>query len=180
VWLLAITPLAVLSGSGAAFFVWVAAGYAWLGVNLDENFKFHDMWQFFLIFAGAGAVLASLSQLWLKVGRKELRAMGEFIGVATTSLSLWLVGFDVAHWFALWGGLFLAALGWIWLSMERGRIHQVNVGFVLVGLLIISTFLRLVGTMAQTGVIFLGGGVVLLVTAWLLNRLRREVLKKMS
>ena len=36
---------------------------------------------------------------------------------------------------ALGGTLFLVALGWIWLSMTRERIHQVNVGFVLVGLL---------------------------------------------
>ena len=179
-WGLAIAPLALLSGSGAAFFLWVAAGYTWLGFRLDETKVFDDMWQFFLVYAGAGAVLAAASQLWLKAGRKELRAMGEFIGVATAALSLWLVGFDIQHWFALWSALFLAALGWIWLSMERGRIHQVNVGFVVVGLLILSTFIRLVGTMAQTGVIFLSGGVVLLLTAWGLNRLRRRVLRRMS
>jgi uncharacterized membrane protein len=180
VWFFAVTPLAVMSGSGAAFFAWVAAGYTWLGFRLGETTHFDDMWQFFLIYAFVGVVLAGLSQLWLKIGRTELRAMGEFIGVATAALSLWMVGFDIVHWFALWGGLFLAALGWIWLSMERGRVHQVNVGFVLVGLLIISTFIRLVGTMAQTGVIFLGGGAVLLLTAWGLNRLRREVLERMS
>jgi uncharacterized membrane protein len=106
--------------------------------------------------------------------------MGEFIGVLTVSLSLWLVGFDIDHWFVLWAALFLGALGWIALSMERNRVHQVNVGFAVVALLIISTFLRLVGTMAQTGQIFLGGGVVLLVTAWLVNRARREVLRRMS
>jgi len=180
VWFLAITPLALLSGSGAAFFIWVAAGYAWLGAHLGETWVFFRMWRVCSIYAGVGVLLAVLSQCWMKVGRRELRAMGEFIGVATTALAVWLVGFDVTHWFALWSALFFAALGWIWLSMERGRVHQVNVGFVIVALLILSTFLRLVGTMAQTGVIFLAHGAVLLATAWGLNLLRRKLLKKIS
>jgi uncharacterized membrane protein len=179
-WLLLILPLAVLGGSGVAFFVGIVAAYAWLAAFLEECFHFREMWWVFTVFAGAGAVLGGLSQLWLLAGRKDLRAMGEFIGVATVFLALWLAGFDITHWFALWATLFLGALGWIALSTERGRIHQVNLGFAVVALLIISTFLRLVGTMAQTGQIFLGGGVVLLVTAWGVNRARREVLRRMS
>jgi len=127
-----------------------------------------------------GASVAGASQLWLQTPRRELRTLGEFIGVATVAFALWVTGFDIPHWFALWSTLFLVALGWIWLSMTRERIHQVNVGFVLVGLLIFSTFLRLVGTMAQTGVIFLSSGVVLLLTAWGLEWLRRRLVRKLS
>jgi uncharacterized membrane protein len=180
VWCLAITPLAILSRSGSAFLVWVVAAYAWLGFVLTEKFHWPDMWQFFLAYAAAGTALAAVSQLWRRIHREDLRSIGEFIGAMTAAFALWLVGFDIDRWAFLWAGLFIAALGWIWLSMECHRPHQVNLGFVLIGLVILSTFLRLVGTMAQTGIIFLSGGVVLLVTAWGLNFLRRQVLRRMS
>jgi len=180
VWTLAVTPLMLLSGSGAAFFVWLVAGYFWLGFRLGETHVLREFWQVALAYAGAGASVAGASQLWLQTPRRELRTLGEFIGVATVAFALWVTGFDIPHWFALWSTLFLVALGWIWLSMTRERIHQVNVGFVLVGLLIFSTFLRLVGTMAQTGVIFLSSGVVLLLTAWGLEWLRRRLVRKLS
>jgi uncharacterized membrane protein len=179
VWALAITPLALLGGSGATFLIWIVAGYFWLGFQMGESRFWRDLWQFFLMYAGAGAIVGAGSQLWLLAGRRELRTIGEFVGVATVGFSLWITGFDVSHWFALWSALFVAALGWIWMSMGRERVHQVNVGFVLVGLLIFSTFVRLVGTMAQTGVIFLSSGVVLLLTACGLEWLRRKLLRKM-
>lgn len=179
-WALAITPLMLLSGSGAAFFVWLSAGYFWLGFRLGETHVLREFWQVALVYAGMGAAVAAASQLWLLTARRELRTLGEFVGVATAAFALWVAGFDISHWFALWGGLFLVALGWIWLSMVRERIHQVNVGFVLVGLLILSTFIRLVGTMAQTGVIFLSSGVVLLLSAWGLEWLRRRLVRKLS
>lgn len=179
VWTVAITPLALLGGSGAAFLIWIAAGYTWLGYRMGETRFLREPWQVFLLYAGVGAIVGAGSQLWLLVGRRELRTIGEFVGVATVGFSLWITGFDVSHWFALWTALFVAALGWIWLSMVRERVHQMNVGFVLVGFLIFSTFVRLVGTMAQTGVIFLSSGVVLLFTAWGLECLRRKLLRKM-
>jgi uncharacterized membrane protein len=180
VWTLAITPLMLLSGSGVAFLVWLAAGYFWLGFRLGETHVLREFWQVALAYAGVGAAVAGASQLWLVTARRELRTMGEFVGVATVAFALWVAGFDMAHWFALWSALFFVALGWIWLSMARERIHQVNVGFVLVGLLIFSTFIRLVGTMAQTGVIFLSGGVALLLTAWGLEWLRRRLVRRLT
>lgn len=179
VWLVAITPLALLGGGGAAFLIWIAAGYAWLGYCMGENFFWRHLWQVSLVYAGAGTIVGVGSQLWLLTGRRELRTIGEFVGVATVGFSLWITGFDISHWFLLWSALFVGALGWIWLSMVRERVHQINVGFVLVGLLIFSTFIRLVGTMAQTGVIFLSSGVVLLLTAWGLGWMRRKLLRKM-
>jgi len=179
VWLVATTPLALLGGSGAAFLIWITAGYAWLGYCMGETLFWRHLWQVSLVYAAAGTIVGIGSQLWLLVGRRELRTIGEFAGVATVGFSLWITGFDISHWFLLWSALFVAALGWIWLSMVRERVHQINVGFVLVGLLIFSTFIRLVGTMAQTGVIFLSSGVVLLLTAWGLEWMRRKLLRKM-
>jgi len=179
-WLLAITPLMLLSRSGAAFVVWIVAGYWWLGARLAETAEDFHMWQYFGVFAAVGAVIAAGSQAWLAVGRRELRGIGEFFGVATVALSLWLVGFDCKGWFLLWTALFVAGLGWIWFSMIRERVHQVNLGFVVVGLVILSVFVRLVGTMAHTGFLFINGGVALLVISWALAKARARLLEKMS
>jgi uncharacterized membrane protein len=179
-WFGAIVVLPFASRSVAAFVVLIIAGYAWLGTGLDELSWLKHFRSFAFVYMGVGAALAAGSQLWLMVGAKVQRSVGEFVGVATVALMGWLAGFDMTMWVTYWVVLFVAALGWIWLSLERERPHQLNVGFVLVGLLIVSTFLRLAGTMANTGLLFLSGGVVLLVTACLLQFLRRALLNRRS
>ena len=179
-WFGAIAILPFASRSVAAFVVWIVAGYAWLGIWLGEVSWLNHFREAAFIYMGVGAGLAAASQLWMRVNAKPQRAVGEFMGVATFAVMGWLAGFDLKAWVPYWAALFLVALGWIWLSLERERPHQLNVGFVLVGLLILSTFLRLAGTMADTGMLFITGGVALLVTVWLLHWLRRLLLNRRS
>ena len=124
-----------------------------------------------------GSVLALLSQFW---GTHPQRAVGEFVGVVTMGFAAYLMAFDVTHWFMLWTLLFVAALGLVYWGYRTARVHQVNFAFVMIALVLLSTFIRLVGTMAKTGTIFLAGGIFMILLAWGLNRLRRQVLKEIK
>ncbi|MEO0454814.1 MAG: hypothetical protein AAFY98_11875, partial [Verrucomicrobiota bacterium] len=89
-------------------------------------------------------------------------------------------GFDKGSWFVKGVGLFLAALGLIYYGYQRERMHQVNVGFVMVAIIILSVFLRLVGDMMNTGMIFLFGGTAIILTVWGLNKVRSDLSSKIK
>lgn len=176
-WFAAIAPLPFLSRSLSSWIIWILAG-GWLyGTWLSEQNYFDE----FSIFCGAyvafGAGLALASQLWRT---HPQQMVGEFMGVFIAGMAAYLLAFDVTHWFALWTGLFGAAIGLIYWGYRTARVHQVNFAFVMIALVLLSTFIRLVGTMAKTGTIFLIGGLLMIAIAWGLNRLRRQVLKEIK
>lgn len=174
-WWLAICPLPIFSQSLLAWLVWIVAGYWWIGARLGEGADV-DLWNGCAVFAVAGAALGFGSQLWRRA--RHLGESGEFLGVLTVAASVYVWGFDSTGWLALWGALFVGALCWIGFSLSSGRIHQLNLSFLVVGLVILSTFLRLAGSMADTGTLFVSGGLALLAVAWGLRRLHRHLVHR--
>lgn len=174
-WAIAIAPLPFLSRSLSAWIVWIGALGWLLGVALDDYTGLHRFREFCGAYAAFGLVLAFASQGWRE---RPLRAVGEFIGVFIAGLAAYLAAFDLSWWFPAWLALFVAAIGLVYFGYRTARIHQVNFAFVLIALVMISTFLRLVGSMATTGTIFLSGGVFMILVAWGLNHLRRKVLRE--
>lgn len=179
VWTLATAPLPVLTRSVSAWVVQILALMSVLICAIHDYLPVDEfLFQHWcLAWIAFGGTLAFASQLWTRAGLPIQRDVGEFWGVLTVFIAAYVLGFDVDPWFGLWLLVFFGALGLIWRGTRTARPHQVNVGFVMVALVILSTFFRLVGTMAQTGLIFILGGSTIILTVWGLNRLRQKVLQ---
>lgn len=181
-WVIATAALPILSRSVSAWVVQILALMSLLICTIEDRvfgiaFDFH---QWCLAWIAFGALLALTSRLWTRAGLPIQRDVGEFWGILTIFITAYLWGFEAKAWFGLWCLVFLASLALIYRGSHIGKPHQVNVGFVMVALIILSVFFRLVGTMAETGVIFISGGLAILTTVWGLNRLRKNILHRMS
>lgn len=186
VWTIAIAPLPWLTRSVSTFVVFLLAimqtlaclitegFFGWIPEELVKQPEF-----FFSVYIIFGLTCAWASQGWNKLKEPILRSVGEFWGLLTTSFSIYVLGFFVQEtWFLIWALLFLWSLELIYRGYFRGRVHQVNLGFVLVGLSVLSISFRLLGTMFQTGMMFIASGVLILCCAIGLNYLRRRVVKR--
>lgn len=176
-WFLVIAPLPFLSRSLSSWVVWIIAGGWLVGCLLTENLIHKEFTTLCGAYIAFGACVALVSQLWRP---HPQRTVGEFIGMFVVGFAAYLMAFDVSNWFLLWTALFVAAIGLIYWGYRTARVHQVNFAFVMIALVLLSTFIRLVGTMAKTGTIFLAGGIFMILIAWGLNRLRRQVIKEIQ
>ena len=77
-------------------------------------------------------------------------------------------------------GLFVFCLLQIQVGVQRRSEFMVNLGVVFIALLIIATYINLVGSMARTGVMFLIGGVFLIVFGIYLEKKRRALMRQMK
>lgn len=91
--------------------------------------------------------------------------------------------YTVAGWtltvfaWALWFLMGLWCIAW---GAKADRKGFVNLGVLAVGAGIITRFFDLVGTLAETGTLFLIGGVVLLATGFGMEKWRRRIVKTMQ
>jgi uncharacterized membrane protein len=182
VWVIATAALPYLSRSVAAWVVQILALMSLLICGIRDGYlgliyRFEQWCQAWIFF---GVVLALVSQGWGLLRERIQRDVGEFWGVLTAFVAAYIWGFECRSWSALWLTVFLAALGLIYSGYVRNKTHQVNVGFVMVALIILSVFFRLAGTMFHTGLIFIVGGGMIILTVWGLNRLRRQLLRTIA
>jgi uncharacterized membrane protein len=95
----------------------------------------------------------------------------------------WWRHFTVAGWsltvlaWALWFLIGLWCIAW---GAKADRKGFVNIGVLAVGGGIITRFFDLIGSLAETGTLFLVGGVVLLGTAFGMEKWRRRIVKQME
>lgn len=180
VWVLMIVPVTLFTRSVSAWVVQILAVMSLFICAADEkflgqSFQFDDWcvgWMFF------GAALSLVSQLWAKLRETVQRDLGEFWGILIIFIAGYAWGLESDYWPLIWLVLFLASLGLIYRGYLYDKAHQVNIGFVMVALVLLSVFFRIVEDLADTGLIFVGGGIVIILTVWLLNRLRKKVLDK--
>jgi uncharacterized membrane protein len=78
----------------------------------------------------------------------------------------WIVWFLLGLWSIAWGA-------------KSDRKAYVNLGVLAIGVGIITRFLDLMGSMAETGTIFVIGGGVLLATGYAMERWRRRIVRDM-
>lgn len=83
---------------------------------------------------------------------------------------------SVTAW-ALW---FLLALWCVAFGSQSGRRRYLDAGVAGVGLGVITRFFDLIGGLAETGTLFLIGGLVLLGTGWVLEKWRRSMLARLG
>lgn len=89
------------------------------------------------------------------------------VGPVIVSAAAWVVWFLFALWLVVYGAL----------SRQR---NFVNTGVLAFGLGIVTRFLDLIGGLADTGTLFVLGGIVLLATAGWMERWRRGVVARME
>ncbi|HEY5892385.1 MAG TPA: DUF2157 domain-containing protein [Chthoniobacterales bacterium] len=92
-WALGISLVPFLSRTVSSFVVLLVALMLVLGAHLDKWMEGGG--QFFMmcwVFAGFGIACALLSQLWLLAGERTMRAVGEFWGLVTVFVAIYLLG----------------------------------------------------------------------------------------
>jgi uncharacterized membrane protein len=95
----------------------------------------------------------------------------------------WSKTFSTAEWLlsiAAWALWFLIALAAVAFGSTAGRPAYLNLGVLAVGLGIVTRFFDLVGSLAETGLLFVVGGAVLLATAWFTERWRKRLVSSMQ
>lgn len=191
-WTLLILLLPWLTRSVGAFIVFLIAAFclqqAWLHeyvrlwVGSDTRWWSGEFVMQILGAAAFGVICAVLSRAWLRFGETAQATAGEYLGILIFFVAAYIYGFDArpfdpkSAWPFVWLIVFVFALLLIYRAVRLGdRAHQLNLGFVMVGLVIMSTYIRLVGTMMNTGLVFLSGGALFLACAFGLARWRRQL-----
>ena len=98
-------------------------------------------------------------------------ALGLHLGAGAIYHSLAKDFISVAAW-VIW---FLLALWCVAFGARTGRKAYLNAGTAGVGLGVITRFFDLIGGMAETGTIFVIGGILLLATGWATEKWRRSI-----
>ncbi|MEO6052842.1 MAG: DUF2157 domain-containing protein [Chthoniobacterales bacterium] len=185
IWVILISPLPFLSGSVTSLVALLISITALIGVEMAD-WNSLSFSQGCLIFIAWGVICFLAAQLCRCGHAVSQWIIAEFWGLVTALLTIYVWGFATFFrsgydlWISKWFGIFLICLGLIFRGYRYARPHQVNLGFVFIALVIVSTFIRLVGSMMHTGLIFIIGGLGLLILVFCLERLRRGVLGRMS
>jgi hypothetical protein len=82
--------------------------------------------------------------------------------------------------FAAWAMWFLLAFWCVAFGTRSGRKHYLDIGVAAVGLGVVTRFFDLIGGQTGTGVLFVVGGLVLIGTAWAMEKWRRQTLARMG
>jgi uncharacterized membrane protein len=186
-WFISILFLPFLSFSPSTFVVWLISlsGLVPLAITEYHRTWFTDEYQTIsVVYALLGAVIAAASQLWSKAGRTMQRAWGESLGLIMTSLGLYTCDLTTYYphshvpiWAIAWGAVFILNLGAIFIGYKAHRAPLVTLGFVMLGIIILSFYCRLVGSMLSTGTLFLSAGTLLIILIFTLHRLRKSILQ---
>jgi uncharacterized membrane protein len=186
-WFISILFLPFLSFSPSTFVVWLISLSALVPLAITEYHRawFTDKYQTIsLMYALLGAGVAAASQLWSKAGRTTQRAWGESLGLIMISLGLytcdWATYYPlrrVSIWEIAWGAVFILNLGAVFIGYKAHRTHLVTLGFVMLGIIILSFYCRLIGSMLSTGMLFLSAGTLLIILIFTLRKLRKSLLQ---
>lgn len=192
-WTLLILLVPWLTRSVGSFIVFLIASFclqqAWLHdyvrlwVGSDTRWWSGEFVMQILGAATFGLLCAALSRWWLRFGETAQATAGEYLGILIFFVAAYTYGFEArpfdpkTAWPFVWLIVFVFALLLIYRAVRLGdRAHQLNLGFVMIGLVVMSTYIRLVGTMMNTGLVFLSGGALFLGCAFGLARWRRRLL----
>lgn len=182
IWAIVIAPLPFLTGSISSYAMWLIATFAvlvcvcsedWLDLPYTKN---HYYAWLFVIW---GAVCAVGSAFWGAGRYRPQRYLGQLIGFAVSLSAVYVLGFMIDEWFAAWLVLFVYAMALIWYGFYENLRRLVDLGLAFVMLTILSVFIRLVDDMLNTGLIFVGGGLLILCGVIAFYYIRRTLMRRM-
>jgi len=175
-WLVLILPLPFLTPSLSTWVAVMAASLcvlsAWLA-QWDYPRELVGESVYPLIYCVYGVALAGVSRLWLLAGERRRSDVGRYFGVLIALIAGYVLGFFVEVWPLVWLGLFVICGALIHFGFKSGRANEVNAAFFTIFLIILGTYLRLLGSMMNTGLIFIGGGLLMLALIWLWSRAKK-------
>ena len=111
------------------------------------------------------------------------------LGVVPSGRELWFFGFgndetfsiaSLLVTFAAWALWFLLAFWCVAFGTRSGRKPYLDIGVAAVGLGVVTRFFDLIGGQTGTGIVFVVGGLVLIGTAWGMEKWRRQTLARMG
>ena len=111
------------------------------------------------------------------------------LGIVPPGPDLWFFSFgdDVTFslasllvTFAAWALWFLLAFWCVAFGTRSGRKRYLDIGVAAVGLGVVTRFFDLIGGQTGTGMLFVVGGLVLIGTAWGMEKWRRQTLARMG
>jgi uncharacterized membrane protein len=129
------------------------------------------------------SVLPDLSRQWRLAWGLALAVMVGLLAGALYVAPHWPVGRGPHaagyHWVCS-GVLFLFCLLQIQVGVQRRSEFMVNLGVAFIALIIFATYIVLFGSMARTGLVFLGGGVFLILFGIFLEKKRRSLMLQLK
>lgn len=181
-WVIATAPLPLLTRSLSTWVVQILAFMSLFICLKDEKFlgtntNFESWCVSWMVF---GVILVLVSKLWLKVNERVQHDVGEFWGILMFFVAAYTWGLEEKNWQIIWLCIFLAAMALIYRGYLKDKVHQVNIGFVMVALILLSVFIRVANSMFNTGLFFILGGLIIVLTVWGLIYLRNKLLVKKS
>ncbi len=143
--------------------------------------------------SGLAVLLAALGVSSLKSLNRQWRLTWAFTLAGAVALLVAQMYFaPKADWFFGWGwqdmgfhwiavvGLFVFCLLQIQVGLQENSPAIVNLGIAFIAANIITTYFRLIGSMARTGTMFLISGVFLIIFAVYLEKKRRTLMQKIK
>ncbi len=181
-WLAAISPIPFLSRSVSGLIAWLTAQYAVVTCLVDQSATHHEEYQYFMPFILLGAILTGTSVLWKKCDRAHFAGISEYLGLLTMLIAgyIWSCVSDDFYWLVILITIMLGCAALIYRGFTIGKQHQVTLGLCFIALGILTVFLRLIGTMLETGLLFLVGGITILAVVYLLHRVRGRLISNMQ
>ncbi len=181
-WLVAISPIPFLSRSVSGLIAWLTAQYAVVTCLVDQFATHREEYQYFVPFIILGAILTGTAVLWRKYDRAHFAGINEYIGLLTILVAgyIWSCVADDFLWLGILIPLMLGCAALIYRGFTIGKQHQVTLGLCFIALGILTIFLRLIGTMLETGMLFLAGGIAILGVVFLLHRVRGRLISHMQ
>ena len=100
-----------------------------------------------------------------------------FLALYTYDFATYYPRPHVPIWEIAWGAVFTLNLGAVFIGYKAHRTALVTLGFVMLGIIILSFYCRLAGSMLSTGMLFLSAGTLLIILIFTLHKLRKSILQ---
>lgn len=147
--------------SPGAFYVIAAFAAVLLAVGTQRDSRLSPQWRLLWLALLLAPILTLAAMLWMGSGGVDTEA-------GTPSMFFgWLAKLLFT----------LLAIAEMRLGVETGTESMVNLGIAAIAAVVISTYIALISSMAQTGLVFIGSGILLIGFGIFLERNRRRLIQ---
>jgi uncharacterized membrane protein len=173
-WLALLIPVLILNQSLSTWILTIIASTLTFHYLILPKDLFR-LTNYFLYFIAYGLLFYFLSNGWLLKAHHRRYTTGTYFGLLITLSSLYLYGFTVHFWPLTGLLLFTISVFLIHFGFKNQRPAYVRTAYLFIILLILTFYIRLFGTLFDTGLIFIGAGGIIITLVWLYMRLNKSL-----